>query len=170
MFPSFKPILIAFTAASLTAACAPQKGSTANKVADKACSAGEALAQSDAGLKQVRLCIKSGSKTHSYSAELAVTSQEQAQGLMFRKSLADNTGMIFPFPDPKPASFWMKNTVIPLDIIFIRADGSIESVAENTTPYSEAPVTSGEPVKAVLELRGGLTKELGIKPGDKVSW
>jgi uncharacterized protein len=95
---------------------------------------------------------------------------EQAKGLMFRTELADNAGMIFPFPQPKPASFWMKNTVIPLDIIFVRPNGTIESIAENTVPYSTIPVESGEPVGAVLELRGGLTAELGIAAGDKVLW
>lgn len=89
---------------------------------------------------------------------------------MFRTELADNAGMIFPFPDLRIASFWMKNTVIPLDIIFVRADGTIESIADNTAPYSMTPVVSGEPVAAVLELRGGLAAELGIVSGDKVQW
>ena len=89
---------------------------------------------------------------------------------MFRTELADNAGMIFPFPEPRIASFWMKNTVIPLDIIFIRANGTIESIADNTTPYSTIPVEAGEPVVAVLELRGGLAAELGIAAGDTVKW
>jgi uncharacterized membrane protein (UPF0127 family) len=95
---------------------------------------------------------------------------EQAKGLMFRTALADNAGMVFPFPEPRMASFWMKNTVIPLDIIFVRTNGTIESIAENTIPYSTIPVASGEPVGAVLELRGGLSAELGISAGDKVKW
>ena len=90
--------------------------------------------------------------------------------MMFRTELADSAGMIFPFPEPKVASFWMKNTVIPLDIIFIRANGTIESIAENTIPYSTSPVEAGEPVASVLELRGGLTSELGISAGDRVIW
>ena len=101
---------------------------------------------------------------------MAASSLEQARGLMFRKELADNAGMIFPFPEPRMASFWMKNTVIPLDIIFVRADGTIESIAANTEPYSTTPVASGEPVTAVLELRGGLSAQLGIVAGDKVEW
>lgn len=95
---------------------------------------------------------------------------EQAKGMMFRTEMPDNTAMLFPFPEPKMASFWMKNTVIPLDIIFIRSNGSIESIAENAVPYSTTSVESGEPVTAVLELRGGLAAELGIGPGDKVHW
>jgi uncharacterized protein len=150
--------------------CNAQIGDAKSKNPKAACTAGKAYPDSDAGLKQVQLCIQSGKKLRAYTVEVASNSKEQAQGLMFRKSLADNAGMIFPFPEPKMASFWMKNTVIPLDIIFIRADGSIESIAANTTPYSLNSVGSGEEVKAVLELRGGLTQELGIKPGDKVRW
>jgi uncharacterized protein len=118
----------------------------------------------------VMLCIKSGKSTHSFTTEIAATGREQAMGLMFRKSLADDAAMIFPFARPRQASFWMKNTLIPLDIIFVRSDGSIESIAQNTVPYSEDPVASGEEVAAVLEVRGGLTRELGIKAGDVVLW
>ena len=139
-------------------------------MAAKSCAAGTPLGTSEAGLALVELCIKSGKMSRAFTTEIAATSREQAMGLMFRKSLAENAGMIFPFPEPRPAGFWMKNTVIPLDIIFIRADGSIESIAENTVPYSEETVSSGEAVAAVLELRGGLTRELGIKAGDVVRW
>lgn len=134
------------------------------------CNAGADQGQSPAGLKQVTLCIRSGEKTRAFTVEVAASSMEQAKGLMFRTELADNAGMIFPFPQPKPASFWMKNTVIPLDIIFVRPNGTIESIAENTVPYSTVPVESGEVVGAVLELRGGLTSELGIQAGNTVAW
>jgi uncharacterized protein len=134
------------------------------------CVPGATQGQSPAGLQQVTLCITSGAKTRAFTVEIAGSSMEQAKGLMFRTELADNAGMIFPFPEPKPASFWMKNTVIPLDIIFVRSNGTIESIAENTVPYSTAPVAAGELVSAVLELRGGLTSELGIAAGDRVEW
>jgi len=134
------------------------------------CSAGADAGQSPAGLTQTTLCITSGAKTRAFTVEIAGSSMEQAKGLMFRTELADTAGMIFPFAEPRVASFWMKNTVIPLDIIFIRSNGTIESIAENTIPYSTAPVAAGEPVTAVLELRGGLTAELGISAGDKVVW
>lgn len=134
------------------------------------CSTGTALAPSAAGLSQAPLCITSGTKKHIFTVEIARSSMEQAKGLMFRTELADDAGMIFPFAEPKVASFWMKNTVIPLDIIFIRENGTIESIAENTVPYSTEPVSAGEPVVSVLELRGGLTLELGIKAGDRVTW
>jgi uncharacterized protein len=134
------------------------------------CAAGAEAGQSPAGLAQTTLCITSGAKTRSFTVEVADTSMEQAKGLMFRTELADNAGMIFPFREPRVASFWMKNTVIPLDIIFVRSNGTIESIAENTVPYSTDPVEAGEPVTAVLELRGGLTAELGIGAGDTVRW
>jgi uncharacterized protein len=134
------------------------------------CVAGADQGQSAAGLKQVILCVKSATKTHKFTTEIAGTTMEQAKGMMFRTEMPDDTAMIFPFPEPKPASFWMKNTVIPLDIIFIRPNGSIESIAENTVPYSTAPVLSGEPVGAVLEIRGGLAAELGIQADDTVAW
>ena len=78
--------------------------------------------------------------------------------------------MIFPFPEDRLASFWMKNTVISLDIIFVRRDGTIESIAANTIPYSLASVGSNEPVAAVLEIAAGRAAELGIEPGDSVIW
>ena len=91
-------------------------------------------------------------------------------GLMYRNKLAPDRGMIFPFETPRVASFWMRNTLIPLDIIFVRDDGSIANIAANTVPYSEEPVPSDGPVAAVLEIAGGRSAELGIKPGDKVEW
>jgi uncharacterized membrane protein (UPF0127 family) len=89
---------------------------------------------------------------------------------MHRQSLAPNAGMIFPYAAPQPVAFWMKNTVIPLDMIFIREDGTIARIAANTTPYSLDPVSSVEPVVAVLEIAGGRAAELGIAVGDRVSW
>lgn len=155
-----------FAALSLTACTMPANGGSATAQ----CSPGTGAGKSAAGLDQVILCVKSKKKTHSFTVEVAATSLQQARGLMFRTELADNAGMIFPFPEDRMASFWMKNTVIPLDIIFVRDDGTIESIAANTTPYSTAPVASGEPVAAVLELRGGLSAELNIAPGDSVKW
>ncbi|GGB71016.1 hypothetical protein GCM10010833_27800 [Blastomonas aquatica] len=137
-------------------------------IAQRPAAGAEAL--SPAGLPLVPLTINSAGKRHAFTVEVARTAQEQAQGLMFRTELAPDAGMIFPFPTVKPASFWMKNTVISLDIIFVRADGSIESIAANTVPYSLDAVSSNEPVAAVLELAAGRAAELGIKPGDTVKW
>ena len=121
-------------------------------------------------LEQLPLQIRSGGKVHAFTVEVARTSAEQARGLMFRESLAPDAGMIFPFESPRPASFWMKNTLIPLDMLFIRSDGSIARIAVNTVPHSLDPVGVNEPVAAVLELAGGRSAELGISEGDRVTW
>lgn len=126
--------------------------------------------RSEAGLKQVPLVIRSAQARHDFVVEVAESGAEQAKGLMFRTGLEPDKGMIFPFAEDRIASFWMKNTVIPLDIIFIRRDGTIESIAANTVPYSLAAVRSGEPVATVLEIAAGRAAELGIRPGDTVTW
>jgi uncharacterized membrane protein (UPF0127 family) len=128
------------------------------------------LERSPAGLEQMPLTIRSSGRAHRFTVEVARTPQEQAQGLMFRQSLADDRGMLFPYNEPQPVSFWMKNTYIPLDIIFIRPDRTIARVAENSVPLSLDPVPSLEPVSAVLEVRGGLAAELGIRAGDRMEW
>jgi uncharacterized protein len=149
-------------------ACAGAANSGSSQSAG--CAAGAKQEASEAGLDQITLCLRSGSKTRAFVVEMARTPQQQNQGLMFRTTLADDKGMLFPFPQPRIASFWMRNTLIPLDIIFIGSDGRIVNIAENTTPYSLEPVVSIAPVTAVLELRGGLTAQLGIKAGDAVTW
>jgi uncharacterized membrane protein (UPF0127 family) len=126
--------------------------------------------RSAAGLEQVPLTIRSGSKLHRFTVEVARTGEEQATGLMNRQSLAPDRGMIFPYDPPQQAAFWMKNTLIPLDMIFIRPDGSIARIAADTVPLSLDPVPAGEPVAAVLEIAGGRSAELGIRPGDTVDW
>lgn len=99
---------------------------------------------------------------------IADTDEERSKGLMFRSVLDEDEGMLFDFQRPQPVAFWMKNTLIPLDMIFIGADGRIVNIAENTRPYSLDQVPSAAPVLAVLEIGGGLSAELGIKPGDRV--
>ena len=121
-------------------------------------------------LQQVPLTIRSGAREHRFTVMVARSPGEQAAGLMFRQSLAPNEGMIFPYDPPQEVGFWMKNTLIPLDMIFIRADGTIARIAEQTRPHSLEPNLSGEPVAAVLEIRGGRSAELGIKAGDRVEW
>lgn len=143
-----------------------------------ACQAQPEIASSDmpvatratSGLQVVPLTIRSGAKTHRFSVEVARTPAEQAKGLMFRREVPPDQGMIFIFSPPRPASFWMKNTLVPLDMIFIRPDGTIARIAANTVPLSLDPVAVGEPVVAVLELAGGRAAALGIREGDKVSW
>jgi uncharacterized membrane protein (UPF0127 family) len=134
-------------------------------------SSATALGLSAAGLEQVPLTITAtDGKTHRFTVEVARTPAQQAQGLMNRQSLAPDRGMIFPYETPVPASFWMKNTLIPLDMIFIRADGTVARIEANTVPLSLEPVMAGEPVTAVLELAGGRSAELNIGPGAKVDW
>ncbi len=129
-----------------------------------------AAARAASGLETAPLEIRSGTRTHRFTVELARTPEEQAQGLMWRESLAPNAGMLFPFSPPRPASFWMKNTLIPLDMIFVRPDGTIARIAANTVPRSLEPVGVGEPAAAVLEIAGGRAAQLGIREGDRVSW
>jgi hypothetical protein len=156
----FRPVVGAAVALALLAGCrAETQGSGA-----------PAAQQSPAGLEVVPLRIRSGQTTHNFRVEVARTTDQQSSGLMFRESLAPDAGMIFPFPAPQPASFWMKNTLIPLDMIFIRQDGSIARIAVNTVPHSLEPVAVEEPVAAVLEIVGGRSVELGINEGDRVGW
>jgi uncharacterized protein len=122
------------------------------------------------GLPVIPLTVQRGQDRLKFRVELAATSAQQAQGLMFRSSMAANEGMIFPMDPPRSATFWMKNTVIPLDIIFIGTDGKVLNIAANATPYSETPLPSDGVAKGVLELNGGRAAQLGIVPGDQVDW
>ncbi|WP_294215995.1 DUF192 domain-containing protein [uncultured Sphingomonas sp.] len=146
-------------------------------MAAAACSSG--AKDGDAAASQAKtllpITIASANGTHNFTVERAVTPAEQERGLMYRTDLKPDGGMLFwPYPPegggPRQASFWMKNTPTPLDILFIRADGTIATIAENTVPFSETPVLSREPVAAVLELVGGRAADLGIAEGDKVTW
>ena len=121
------------------------------------------------GLPTVPLTIESHGKKHAFTVEVAATPAAQEQGLMYRQFLAPDAGMIFP-TEPKVATFWMKNTYIPLDLIFIRQNGTIARIAANAVPMTLDVVSSNEPVTAVLEIAGGRAKELGLSAGDKVNW
>jgi uncharacterized protein len=124
----------------------------------------------ESGLRVIGLTVVSGERRHNFRVELARSRFEQARGLMFRTKLGPDEGMLFPFEPPREASFWMRNTMIPLDIIFIGTDGRILNIAANTVPYDETPLLSDGVASAVLELAGGRAAELGIGPGDKVEW
>jgi uncharacterized membrane protein (UPF0127 family) len=113
--------------------------------------------------------VSKTSGVHVFQVELAVNDAERAQGLMYRKELPEGRGMLFDFQREQEVAFWMKNTYIPLDMIFIRANGQILRIAENTTPLSEQTVPSGGPVRGVLEVIGGTARKLGIAPGDRVA-
>lgn len=118
-------------------------------------------------LQPLEIATRTG--VHVFAVEMAVTPEQQAKGLMFRRELPEGQGMLFDFQKEQPTSFWMKNTYISLDMIFIRADGRILRIAENTVPLSEALVSSGGPVRAVLEVIAGTAKKLGIATGDRVA-
>jgi uncharacterized membrane protein (UPF0127 family) len=121
------------------------------------------------GLSQMPLTIRSASGDHRFVAEVAASPEQQERGLMFRREIGPDRGMIFPYDPPQVVGFWMKNTLIPLDMVFIRADGTIARIA-TATPLSLDAVGSGEAVAAVLEIRGGRAAELGIRAGDRVDW
>ena len=130
-----------------------------------------ALSRSPAGLEQVPLTVTSArGEVHRFTVEIARTLPEQEVGLMNRPSLAPDRGMIFPYNPPEAVAFWMKNTLIPLDMVFVRTDGTIARIAANTVPLSLEQVPAGEPVGAVLEIAGGRAAELGLAPGDRVRW
>jgi hypothetical protein len=128
-----------------------------------ACSQGQ-----QSSLPTARINVDTASGPHIFLVEIAADEASRRQGLMERTELASDAGMLFDFQKPTPVAFWMKNTPLPLDMIFIRADGAISTIVSNTTPYSEKPIPSLEPVRAVLEIGGGRAGELGLKPGDKV--
>ena len=114
------------------------------------------------------LTITTAKGDERFAVELAITPSQQEQGLMFRRELAPDAGMLFVMPQVQPAVFWMKNTLLPLDMIFIAADGRIADIHQRAVPLSEANIVSKVPVKAVLELNGGTVARLGIKRGDVV--
>ncbi len=105
---------------------------------------------------------------HAFRVELAQTDAERGRGLMFRRSLAPDAGMLFDFGRDMPVSMWMKNTYIPLDMLFITSDGRIRRIEHEAAPESLTIRSSGGPVRAVLELAGGTARRLGIRPGDRV--
>ncbi|HEX4113459.1 MAG TPA: DUF192 domain-containing protein [Stellaceae bacterium] len=116
------------------------------------------------------LAIETAAGPHRFDVELALTPAQQEQGLMFRAKLASDAGMLFDFGDTAPRGFWMKNTLIPLDMLFIGADGRIVDIHERAVPLSEAVILSAVSARAVLELNGGTVARLGIKVGDLVSY
>ena len=114
------------------------------------------------------LTIETGAGTHALQVEVARTSEERSIGLMHRTELAPDRGMLFDFGVTRPATMWMKNTLISLDMFFADRSGLIVTIAERTTPLSEKRIRSGKPVRFVLEMIGGSARRLGIAPGDRL--
>lgn len=120
-----------------------------------------------AEMKEI-LKLITASGEHTFNIEVAETAEQKSRGLMFRRSLADDAGMVFPYAPPQEATMWMRNTYISLDMIFIRADGIVHRIEAGTEPFSEAVIASHGNVAAVLELKAGIAAKVGLKPGDKV--
>jgi uncharacterized membrane protein (UPF0127 family) len=134
-----------------------------------ACLAPAVLAGDEMTFAKDHLAIETASgQRYPFDVELAVTPAQRAHGLMFRKQLAPDAGMLFLFDRAAPRTFWMKNTYLPLDIIFIGADGRIVSIARDTTPLTETPIPSGAPALGVLEVNAGTAERLGLAAGDRV--
>ena len=126
------------------------------------------VASAATALPVTTITVDAGKSRHAFKVEIAGDHASQEKGLMYRKTMAPDAGMIFDFHQDVMTSFWMKNTTLPLDIIFIRADGTISSIAADAVPMSETPIPSSEPVRAVLELNAGRSAALGIVPGARV--
>jgi len=122
------------------------------------------------GLTVIPLTVTSAQGAHVFQVEVAASPEQQEHGLMFRAKMGADEGMIFPVVPPRPEAFWMKNTVIGLDIIFIGADHKVLNIAANAVPYDETPLASAGNAAGVLELNAGRAAQLGIKPGDTVNW
>jgi len=122
------------------------------------------------GLPVIPLTISQNGKVHRFRVEVAATQVQQERGLMFREKMGPDEGMIFPLDPPRETSFWMKNTVLPLDIIFIGPDRRITNLSANAEPFSLEPRMSDDLTGAVLELNGGRLAQLGFTPGAKVAW
>ena len=120
-------------------------------------------------LRTEPLSIATAKGVAHFTVEIADTDATRERGLMFRKSLGPSEGMLFDFHTLQPVSFWMKNTLIPLDMVFIGPDGRIVSIARNAVPMDETPIPSGGPITGVLEIRGGRAAEIGAEPGDMVT-
>jgi uncharacterized protein len=126
--------------------------------------AGAVFAQT---FESLTIVTRSGQR-HSFQVEVARNQNDRAQGLMFRRSMAPDRGMLFDFERVEPVSMWMQNTYLSLDMLFVRPDGTIARIAANTEPLSTRTIPSGEPVLSVLELNAGTAARLGIKAGDRI--
>ncbi len=123
--------------------------------------------QQGEGLEQLTVVTDNGGK-HAFQVEVAKTDEQRARGLMFRKFMPQDRGMLFDFKTEQPIMMWMRNTYIPLDMVFISRDGRVINVAENTEPLSERTIASAAPAFAVLELNAGVARKIGLKSGNRI--
>lgn len=160
--------ILTFLFLTVLAACSPQASERAQAAPKPVV---EAKTTHDvSGLKVVPLTVTQGGKSHRFSVEVAQSEAEQEKGLMFRTKMGADEGMIFPMKPARIASFWMRNTLIPLDIIFVGQDGKVINISANAEPETLTPRQSLGIASAVLELNGGRAAELGIGPGALVEW
>jgi len=131
---------------------------------------GATSAQAEMKMRRDMLTLHTASGAHRIEIEVAESDREKAYGLMFRQSLGDNEGMLFPYPTAHEITMWMRNTFISLDMIFIRADGTVHRIASDTEPHSERIIASEGDVTGVLEMKAGSARRLGLKTGDRVEY
>lgn len=161
--------LFGIACAGVTVACSPvaaDAGARAPAAAETQAPAVHPVS----GLAVVPLTITTASGAHAFRVEVAASPGEQERGLMFRTAMGADEGMIFPMIPPRRAAFWMRNTVIGLDIVFIGADHKVLNVAANAIPYDETPLPSAGLAAGVLELNAGRAAQIGMEPGDTVTW
>jgi uncharacterized membrane protein (UPF0127 family) len=115
-----------------------------------------------------KLVLQTATGEYSFNVQVVDTPESRAQGLMFVTELADDAGMLFDFKEERPVSFWMRNTFIPLDMIFVGADGLVRNVHVNARPHDVTSIPSDGPVQYVLEIPGGRSVEIGLQPGDRM--
>ena len=157
--------------AAVAAACSLQASESGAREAAARPEAQARATHPVSGLEVVPVTIFTAQGTRVIRAELAVSPEEQARGLMFRTQMGPDEGMLFPYEHaPRVLSFWMRNTVLPLDLVFIAPDRRVLNVGANAVPYSEERIVSDGIAGAVLELNAGRAAELGIAPGDRVEW
>ncbi|MCC6470211.1 MAG: DUF192 domain-containing protein [Alphaproteobacteria bacterium] len=137
-------------------------------IALAACIALAAPAAAVVTFEKSELTIESDGKSHHFTIEIARTPEQSQQGLMFRAKMAADAGMLFLYDPPQPVSMWMYQTILPLDMLFIGADGKVVNIRERAVPGSTDTIPSAGPVRAVLELNGGTVARLKLKPGDRV--
>jgi len=154
-----------FAVLAALAACSPMAADAGQQAA-----AATPARHPVSGLEVIPLTIVSANGRHAFRVEVARSDAEWSKGLMFRTAMGADEGMVFVDRPPQPASFWMKNTVIPLDIVFIGTDRRILNIAADAEPYSLSPRSSQGVASAVLELNGGRAAQLGVAPGDRVEW
>ncbi|WP_226018043.1 DUF192 domain-containing protein [Novosphingobium sp. FKTRR1] len=165
--------LAAFAAALVLAACSPATADS-KPTAQPGTTSTQAPATPTlhpiSGLAVIPLTVTTANGPRVLKVELAASAEEQEHGLMFRTAMGPDEGMIFPMNPPRRAAFWMRNTVIGLDIIFIGPDHKVLNIAANAVPYDETPLPSAGAASGVLELNAGRAAQIGLRPGDLVTW